>query len=387
MTAWNLTLTDKQGQTALIDSSEFIKAIVQSALQEILEAEMTEHLGAQSYERTDTRCGRRNGHRPRTLNLKVGSVYLSLPQDRDGSFHTELFGRYQRSERAFTLAIIDMWLNGVSSRRVAAITEDLCRVTFSKSAVSELCKSLDVQVAAWKSRDLSARAYPYIFVDALYEDVRVANTVVSEGVLIIVGVRDDGRREVLDVVVADTESAATYNDLFCSLKERGVAGVRLVTSDAHSGLKAAIKRYFQGSAWQRCQVHFMRDVAKKVSLKNRKALCDDISAVFDEVDRDRAQAKASEAAARWRDSAPRAADMIEYDIEQCLSALAFPKDHRIHIRTNNVMERLNREVRRRDKVIGVFPNEASALRLIATLCMEHSEEWARAKPWLDMSLL
>jgi transposase-like protein len=387
MTAWNLTLTDKHGQTALIDSSEFVRAIVQSALQEILEAEMTEHLGAESYERTDGRGGYRNGHRPRTLNLKVGSIHLELPQDRDGSFNTELFARYQRSERAFTLAIIDMWLAGVSNRKVAAITEDLCQVTFSKSTVSELCKSLDVQVAAWKSRDLMAHTYPYLFVDALYEDVRVDNTVVSKGVLVVVGVRDDGRREVLDVAIADTESAATYNELFSSLKERGVSGVRLVTSDAHSGLKAAIKRYFQGASWQRCQVHFLRDVAKMVSMKNRKAVCDDISAVFAEPDKDSAMAKASEIAAKWQASAPRVAEMIAYDIEQCLNALAFPEEHRAHIRTNNVMERLNKEIRRRDKVIGVFPNEASALRLIATLCIEQSEEWGCVKPWLDMSLL
>jgi transposase-like protein len=387
MTTQNLTLTDRQGQTALIDSSDFVKGIVKTTLQELLEAEMTAHLGAEAYERAGDRTGYRNGHRPRTLNLTVGRIELRLPQDRDGSFDTELFGRYQRSERAFTLAVVEMWVNGVSNRKVAAITEELCDVTFSKSQVSELCRSLDAQVSAWKSRDFSAHVYPYVFVDALYEDVRAGNTVTSKGVLIVTGVREDGRREVLDATVADTESAATYNELFGSLRERGLRGVRLVTSDAHAGLKAAIGRYFQGVAWQRCQVHFLRDVSGKVSLRDRKDICEGVKAVFSRPDKKTAMAKAAQVAAKWRDVAPRAADMIEYDIEQCLSALAFPEEHQVHIRTNNAMERLNREIRRRDRVIGVFPNEASATRLICTLCIEQSEEWLNGRPWLEMGLL
>jgi len=387
MADWNITLTDERNQTALVDSGEFVRGIVQDALQEFLQAEMTEHLGAGHYERTDMRTGVRNGYKPRTLNLTVGSVSLRVPQTRGSEFHTELFERYQRSERAFTLAIVDMWLNGVSSRKVADITDALCSVTFSKSTVSELCKSLDVQVDAWRSRDLSGHAYPYVFVDALYEHVRKDGKVVSEGLLVATGVRDDGIREVLDVAIADTESAASYNDLFGSLRERGVAGVRMVTSDAHSGLKAAIRRYFQGAAWQRCQVHFIRDAASKVSLKNRKELSEDIAVVFEEASKERAMVLASAVADKWRKAAPRVSAMIEDDIEQCLNALAFPEEHQERIRTNNAIERLNKEIRRRDRVVGVFPNEASALRLVCALCMEQSEEWLSSRPYLDMSLL
>ena len=388
MATWNLTLTDKENQTALVDAEDYLKKMVEMSLQQILEAEMSEYLGAEPYERTDGRIGLRNGYKDRTLHLRIGSVYLKVPQARDGSFHTELFARYQRSERAFTLAIVEMWIKGVSTRKVADITDALCSVTFSKSSVSELCKSLDQEVAAWKARDLSSHAYPYLYVDALYEDVRKGGSVVSEGVLIVCGVRDDGRREILDVAIADTESTATYNELFSSLKERGVSGVMLVTSDAHKGLKAAIKRYFQGSAWQRCQVHFIRDATGKVSLKRRGELASDIGSIFEKTSRELAMKRASEVADKWRGIASSVATMIDEDIEQCLSVLAFPEEHQKSLRTNNLMERLNEEIRRRDRVIGIFPNEASALRLICAVCIEKSEAWVtESGTYLDMSLL
>jgi len=387
MALWNITLNDNDGQTALIDYDDFVEGIVQRSLQEFLEAEMAEHIGAGPYERTEGRTGQRNGYKPRTLALRVGGVRLMVPQARDGSFHTELFERYQRSERAFTLAIVEMWLDGVSTRKVAEVTEALSSVAFSRSTVSELCKRLDQQVDAWRSRDLSGAAYPYLFVDALQENVRRGGRVVSLGMLVACGVRGDGVREVLDVAAADTESAAAYADLFSSLRERGLSGVMLVTSDAHAGLIAAIRRYFQGAAWQRCQVHFLREAMGKVSLRRRGEVCADISAVFEQGTREGAMEKAAEAAGKWREAAPRVAAMIDGGIEDCLSVLGFPEEHRARLRTNNAIERLNREIRRRDRAIGVFPNEASALRLVSALCMEASEEWLGAKAYLDMSLL
>lgn len=391
MTDWNITLTNEKNQTALIDCDDFIRDIVEKHLQAILETEITEHLGAERHERTDERKGYRNGYKPRVLNLSVGSVYLRIPQTREGDFHTELFARYQRSERAFTLAIIQMWLKGVSTRNVAAITEELSSVRFSKSAVSELCKELDGHINAWRSRDLSAQSYPYLFVDALYENINVGGAVVSQGVLIACGVRQDGHREVLDVAVADTESAAAYNALFSSLKERGVSGVKLVVSDAHSGLKAAIARYFQGASWQRCQFHFSKNITSTVSRKDREKVAGDISSVFAQPSKEQALSMAAEVAKKWRSkkgaALQKAADMIEFDIEQSLNILAFPEEHRTRLRTNNMMERLNAEIRRRDRSIVTFPNEESALRLIAALCIEKSEEWASARPWMDMGLL
>lgn len=372
---------------ALIDTENFVKVIVQRALQEFLNSEMSEHICANHYERNDERTGQRNGYKDRTLNLRVGAVNLKIPQARDGSFHTELFARYQRSERALTLAIIEMWINGVSTRKVSAITDELSGVEFSKSTVSELCKTLDVEVNAWKARDLSCHTYPYLIVDALYEDVRTGGSIVSEGVLIVCGIRDDGKREILDVAVCDTESASAYNELFSSLKERGVTGVMCVTSDAHAGLKSAIKRYFQGAVWQRCQVHFMRDIKDKVSVKRRGELLKDVSSIFECDDKESAMELASATAEKWKDVSERVVEMLDEGLEQCLNVFAFPEDHQMHIRTNNIAERLNEEVRRRDRVIGIFPNEASVLRLIATICIDKSEEWIQARPYLDMSLL
>ena len=387
MTASNITPMYANKQIALIDTPNFIKEIVRVALQEYLEEEITDHIGADPYERNDERTGLRNGYKDRTLKLKVGSISLRIPQTRDGSFHTGLFERYQRSERAFTAAIVEMWIKGVSNRKVSAITEELSSVAFSKSAVSEMCKMLDGQTEAWRSRGLSAHTWPYLFVDAIYEHVRKDGMVVRESMLIVSGIRDDGLREILDVTVADIESEATYGDLFSSLKERGLTGVRLVTSDAHAGLRAAICRYFQGAAWQRCQVHFLREAQGKVLLKYRKELSADISEIFEASSKKKAMKKALEVADRRQKSAPRVASMIDEGIEDCLSVLGFPKEHQVHIRTNNPMERLNREIRRRDRVIGIFPNEASALRLICALCMEQSEEWIITGPCLDMSLL
>ena len=372
---------------ALIDDKEFIKCIVQEALQAILEAEMTEHIGAERYERSDGRRSVRNGYKPRTLELSVGKIELAMPQSRDGEFSTELFGRYQRSEKALVLALMEMYVLGVSTRDVADITEALCGTTFSKTTVSELCRALDAQVAAWKARDLSGCAYPYLFVDAIYEKVRVDGVAVSQGVLIVSAVRSDGRRDLLDVIIADTESEATYAELFRGLKERGVTGVVQVTSDYHLGLKAAVGRYFQGAAWQRCQVHFVRNATGKVAWKHRRQLSSDINAVFAETTREAAIAKAAEVADRWRDTAPSVAKMIDTDIEECLSVLALPLEHRKRTRTNNGIERFNEEIRRRTRTIRVFPNRESALRLIGTLCMEQGEEWITGKRYLDMSLL
>lgn len=387
MTEYDVTPNDKHYQSALIDSPDFIKDIVQTTLQEILHAEMLEHIGAEPYERSNTRTTYRNGSYPRTLNLAVGRIQLRVPQARDGSFETKLFEKYQRSERALTLAVIEMWIKGVSTRNVAAVTDALSSVTFSKSTVSDLCSSLDKEINEWRSRDLSRHTYPYLFVDALYEDVRVGGSVVSEGVLIICGVRDDGRREVLDAVVADTESAASYNDMFSSLKERGLSGVMMITSDAHSGLVSAIKRYFHGACWQRCQVHFMREAVKKVSPKRKADLTQDLQSIFGESDKEAAMKTVSEVAEKWRDISPRVTAMIDEGIEQCLNILAFPEDHQIHLRTNNMLERLNEEIRRRDRAINVFPNEASVQRVVCTICMEKSEQWLTTRPFLDMNLL
>jgi transposase-like protein len=371
-------------QEIMLDDPAFLREIVERVLQEVLEAEMTEHIGAAPYERSLTRSGHRNGYKPRTLRTRVGTINLLVPQDREGTFSTRLFSRYQRNEKALCLALMEMYIEGVSTRRVKEVTEELCGTSFSKSLVSQLAASLDSELKAWKERRLEADAYPYLFVDARYEKVRVDGRVVSQGVLLISGVRDDGFREILAVEVSDTESEATYQELFRSLKSRGLSGVKLVVSDDHKGLKAAIDRHFQGVCWQRCQVHYARNLLGMVGHARRKELAEGLRGVFAATSREVALGLACELAARWRQSHPKVAEHLAEHLEECLSCLAFPESHRRRIRTTNSLERLNQEIRRRTRVVRIFPNRASCLRLVSALAIEQSEEWLTGRRYLDM---
>ena len=370
---------------ALVDDPDFLRALVERTVQAILEEEMTAHLGAARYERGDGRTGYRNGTKPRTLVTRVGTLQLAVPQDREGTFSTELFARYQRSEQALVSTLLEMYLQGVSTRKVAAITEELCGTSFSKSQVSALTSRLDADLATWRQRPLGETAYPYLAVDARYEHVRIDGRVVSQGVLIVAGVRADGRREILAVEVADTESEASYHDLFRSLKERGLRGVELVTSDDHAGLREAIARHFQGASWQRCQVHVARNLLGAVGQRHRRALGDDLRAVFAASTLAQARTSAQEAADRWRSTHPAVATRLDERLEDALTCLAFPAEHRARIRTTNGLERLNQELKRRTRVVRIFPNRGSLLRLVTALAIEQSEEWVSGRRYLDLT--
>jgi putative transposase len=260
-----------------------------------------------------------------------------------------LFSRYQRNEKALVLALMEMYVEGVSTRKVKEITEELCGTSFSKSLVSSLASSLDSALEAWRMRRLEAASYPYVFIDARYEKVRVDRRVVSQGVLLVSAVRDDGFREIVGVEVADTESEATYQELFRSLKTRGLKGVELVVSDDHKGLKAAIAPHFQGTSWQRCQVHYARNLLGMVGHDRRKELAEGLRGVFAAPSREVALRLTSELAERWCRSHPKVAEYLEEHIEECLSCLAFPDSHRRRIRTTNGLERLNQEIKRRTR--------------------------------------
>ena len=382
-------LAEEVAQGILLDAPGFLKEIVERVVQELLEAEMTEHIGAAPYERTEKRTGHRNGYKPRTLRTRVGTLNLLVPQDREGTFSTRLFSRYQRNEKALVLALMEMYVEGVSTRKVKDVTEQLCGTSFSKSLVSSLASRLDAELEAWRSRPLEAEGYPYVFVDARYEKVRVAHKVISQGVLVVSAVRDDGFREIVGLEVADTESEATYQELFRSLKRRGLSGVELVVSDDHEGLKAAIARHFQGASHQRCQVHYSRNLLGMVGYARRKELASDLRAIFAAPDRKQALQIASSVADKWRKkkSNEKVAEHIEEHIEECLSCLAFPESHRRRIRTTNGLERLNQEIRRRSRVVRIFPNERSCLRLVTALAVEQSEEWITGRRYLDMGEL
>ena len=371
-------------QAALLDDPEFLRGLVQEAVQAVLDAEIEAHLGAGRYERTAGRMGYRNGSKPRTLRTRVGTLELRVPQDREGTFSTELFARYQRNEQALVVTLMEMYVQGVSTRKVADITERLCGTSFSKSQVSALAGRLDAELSAWRERPLT-ETYPYLAVDARYEHVRVDGRVVSQGVLVVAGVRGDGRREILAVEVADTESEATYQDLFRRLKARGVRGVEVVTSDDHAGLRAAIARHFQGASWQRCQVHFARNLLGSVGARHRARLGADLRGIFAAGSAAQARAAARACAAEWRASHPGVARVLEEDLEACLACYAVPAAHRVRVRTTNGLERFHQELKRRTRVVRIFPNREALLRLVTALAMEQSEEWVSGRRYLAMA--
>jgi putative transposase len=380
-------LDEELVQGALLDDPQFLRQIVEVVLQQLLEAEITEHLGAAPYQRTESRKGHRNGYKPRKLKSRVGTLELLVPQDREGTFSTSLFARYQRNEKALTLALMEMYLEGVSTRKVREVTEELCGTSFSKSTVSRLATALDSELEEWRSRPLEADSYPYLFVDAHYEKVRIGSRIVSEGVLVVCAVREDGFREILAVEVADVESEATYQELFCALKERGLKGVELVTSDEHKGLKSAIERHFRGASHQRCQFHYAKNLLGLVSLAKRKELGAGLRAVFSALTRELALRSAEELADRWCGSHPKVAEHIEEHIEECLACLSFPESHRRRIRTTNGLERFNQEIKRRSRVVRIFPNREACLRLVTALAVETSEEWLTGRRYLDIEEL
>lgn len=387
MATTNGTRVDAAVQAVVMDDPDFLRDLVGHVVQELLEAEMTAHLGAAPYERTTGRTGQRNGYKPRQLQTRVGTLTLWVPQDRSGTFSTQLFARYQRTEKALVLSLMEMYLQGVSTRKVREITEALCGTAFSKSQVSRLASTLDADLAAWRGRSLAEHAYPYLVVDARYEYIRERGQVSSQGVLIVSGVREDGKRAILAVDVADTESAATYQAVFRDLRARGLRGVRLVTSDDHAGLRAAIDRYFQGAGWQRCQVHYQRNLLGMVGASKRADLAADLRMLFTATTPTQARASANQIADRWRATHPALARSLEEESEACFACLAFPLAHQARIRTTNGMERLNQELKRRTRVIRIFPNREACLRLVTALCMEQSEEWESGRQYLDLTEL
>ncbi len=368
--------------SGLLDSQDGLAKLVEAVLNQILEAQVTEVLGAGRHERSEERTGYRNGHRPRTLYTRVGPVTLLVPQTRDGSFSTDIFRRYQRSEQAFVLALMEMVVQGVSTRKVAAITEELCGVSFSKSTVSSLCVGLDARVRAFNERSLEGE-YPFVLVDAMFIQSRQDDRVVMRTVLIVSGVRNDGYREILGVKIGDSESFATWDETFRWLKRRGLKGVAFVISDQHTGLREAVARQFHNATWQRCQVHLMRNILGSCSTKVRTEVATAAKLVFQAADLPEARRRLAEFGERFAKSAPKAVACLESGFEDAMAVMVLPEKYRKRLRTTNMQERLNEEIRRRERVIRIFPNDESALRLIGVLLAEQNEVWLERK-YLDM---
>ena len=353
---------------------DFLRELVQRTVQQVLEAEMTSFLGAGTYERNGERRGWRNGYKPRTLKTRVGGLELRVPKDRDGEFQTELFERYQRSEKALVLAMLQMYVEGVSTRKVSAITEALCGLEVSKSQVSALTSKLDAEIAEWRMRPLTEE-YPYLIFDARYEKVRRGGAVVSQGVLVAIGISAAGCREVLGCWVAESESEASWGAVFLELKQRGLRGVRYVVSDDHAGMVKAIGRHFQGAVWQRCQVHFVRNALSLCGVQQRPLVLSLMQTVTQAGTREAAKTALGLAVAELEKKAPKTARLLEEHGEEILGVYALPEAHRKRMRTTNMLERQNQELKRRTRVVRIFPNEQSCLRLVSALLMETSQEW------------
>lgn len=357
---------------------ELIRILVNAAMQ----IEREKHLGAGWHERTPERRGHANGYKPKTVRTRVGGITFDIPQVREGGFYPSALEKGLRSERALTLALAEMYVQGVSTRKVKAITEQLCGTEISSSHVSRATKELDEVLQAWRERPLGECIYLYL--DARYEKVRQDGQVRDAAAFIAVGVSPDGKREILGVSVALSEQEVHWRSFLQSLVQRGLQGVRLIISDAHTGLQAARRSVFGGVPWQRCQFHLQQNAQAYVPRKSMQSeVADDLRTIFNAPDRARAEAWLAQTVKKYETSASQLAAWMETNIPEGLTVFNFPKSHRRRIRTANLLERLNQEVKRRTRVVGIFPNEAACLRLISAVLMEKSEAWLIGRRYLN----
>jgi transposase-like protein len=294
-----------------------------------------------------------------------------------------MFRRYQRSEQALVLSMTEMYLNGVSTRKVTNIVEELCGHSISRSHVSQLAAELDNKLNIWRKRKLT-KEYPYLVIDARYERIRTVEGVVSKAVMIVIGISEDGHREILSVDIGDSENETDWGHIFKTLKERGLQGVQFVVSDDHKGLVKALQRNFQGAKWQRCQVHFMRNFITKISRKKAKLYIPLLKDIFAETTKEEAIIRKNKLLDKLENERSEIAGWIDEEIESCFSVYKLPESHHRRMRSTNMIERLNQELKRRSRVIRIFPNDASCLRVLGTLCMEQSEIWESGKIYLTM---
>jgi transposase-like protein len=370
-----------------LDVEARVRQGVKAVLEEVLEEEMAEHLQAGYRELTPTRRGERNGYYQRNLVTPAGKIErLEVPRDREGEFVTEVFERYKRMTGDVEEAVLEMYLSGISVRKIAGVTEALSRVKVGKDAVSRIARRLEEQQREWRERSLEEKGYPYLYLDATYLKVRWASRVTTMALLVCVGVDEEGFREVLAVEVAGSEKGAAYASMLRGLVDRGLSGVRLVVSDDHEGIKAAVAAELPGAGWQRCVVHFERNVLSHVPASEMSEVADDLKAIFKVRRGKTARALAEEFVKLFGKRFPKAVSVFEAGIGDALTYLSFPGSHHAKLRTTNMLERLFKEVKRRTRVVGVFPNETSASTLATEIALRSSEEWALRR-YLTMDAL
>ena len=387
MAQYNITITEELLHGLFLSNGrdEAFSKLLEEIFNQVLLSQSTEQIGAQPYERTEDRTAYRNGFRARQLTTRVGALTLRVPRHRNGHFSTELFARYQRSEQALVLAMMEMVINGVSTRKVEQITEELCGKKFSKSTVSALCKNLDPMVEAFRTRPLHCH-YPFLMVDAIYVKVRENGRIQSRGLLIAIAVNEEGHREIIGFQLANSESESSWGELFSSLKDRGLKNVDLVTSDDHKGLVNAVRRHFQGTSWQRCQTHFSRNMLDHTPKALQPEVKEELRRLYESVDLESARKVRDQIIKTYESKAPKATALLDEAFDDITAVLALPLKYRKRLRTTNGVERLNQEIRRRERVIRIFPNAASVIRLMGALLMEQDEKWQTGRKYFDMAL-
>src|SRR6202048_3386445 len=383
-----MTKTEAKPAAAFVNellskSPDGLREIVRAVMQEMLEVEMTDALGAEKGARTAGRLGYRSGYYTRTLVTRVGKLELRVPQDRDGRFSTELFERYQRSERALVAALAEMYVQGVSTRKVKAITEELCGHSFSASSISAINRRLDESLAQFADRPL-AEAFPYLILDARYERVREAGVITSQAVLIAIGIDWDGRRQVLAVELANRESRSSWREFLLELKARGLHGGEFVVADDYAGLRAALREVLAEAAYQRCYVHFLRNALDHVPRKVDDDCLQELRWLYDRRDLTEARRDLAAWLGKWSAKYSKLTGWVEDNIEETLTFYRLPRQHHKHLKSTNMLERLNEEIRRRTHVVRIFPNGESCLRLVRALAVETHENWLEQHRYLNM---
>jgi transposase-like protein len=367
-------LLSEQGFEGMAEAMECL-------LNECMKIERQQALGVGPYQRSEARRGQANGFKPKTVKTRIGPLALRVPQVRGAEFYPSVLERGTRSEKALCLALAEMYVQGVSTAKVTKITEELCGCEISSSDVSRATKLLDEELAQWRNRPLGA--VKYLILDARYEKVRVAGCVRQCGVLLAVGVDSEGRRSILGVSVSLSEAEVHWREFFKSLLARGLHGLELIVSDAHEGLKAARQACFSGVPWQRCQFHLMHNALAHVPRQEMKReVLDDLRGVFDAADQAGAHEQLQRVVRKYEKSAPKLAGWMEENVPESLTVFRLPASHRQRLRTTNMLERLNRELKRRTRVATLFPNEASLLRLVTAVLVEISEEWETGKRYV-----
>jgi putative transposase len=377
------TALDEIGELLADQGFDGLADALRVLLDGVMKLERAAVLGAGPYERAEGRTGYANGYKPKTVQTRVGALTLAVPQARGVEFYPSALEKGLRSERALKLAVAEMYVRGVSTRKVAAITERLCGLEVTTAQVSRAARASDAELEKWRSRPLGE--VPYLILDARHEKVRHGGQVRSCAAPVAIGIDPEGRRSALGVSVSLSEAEVHWRDFLASLSARGLHGVELVVSDAHGGLKPALEARLTGVPWQRCQFHLMKNALAYVPRAEMQAeVVADLRAVFDAPDRPEAERRLGSAVTKYRTSAPKLAEWLEANFAAGLAVFALPRAHRRRLRTSNMLERLNEELKRRTRVAGLFPNDASLLRLVSAVLMEVSDEWETNRKDLTM---